>query len=89
MVDSYKEIVAAAAARKLIDLAKEALEIFDELHEEDKSKLEKFKRSAEQAGWTGVEFVSPFLELVDDTKKDILRKRILDKANELKRQLKE
>lgn len=88
-MDSFKEVLAAAAARKLIDLAKEALEIFDELFEEDKAKLEKFQCAADKAGWENVELVSPFLELIDDSKKDILRKRILDKANELKRELKE
>jgi hypothetical protein len=87
-VDDFRSIVKEAAKRKLIDLSKLFLDIVDELKKEDLAKLEKF--SSVSKYWISeddLKIVSPFLLLLDDCKKDILRKRILDKMNELCREL--
>jgi len=85
----FRSIIKDAAARKLLDLAKVFLEILDELKKEEESKSEKFSSLAEQWGLKGRDLAA-FLSVVitfDSCKKDILRKRILDKTNQLTREL--
>lgn len=79
----YKEVIRNAASEKLTELAKEFLTILDELKFEDAAKVDKVISLNED-----FEIFRPFLFLVDDTKKDILRKRTLDKLNKLLRELK-
>lgn len=87
-MDDYRSIIKEAAKRKLIDLGKAFLEIIDELKKEEVSKLDKF--SSVSQVWISkdeLDILLPFLSIIDDCKKDILRKRILDKMNELCREL--
>jgi len=87
-MNDYRSIVKDAAKRKLVDLTKAFLEIIDELKKEDGEKLKNF--SSISSKWMNseeVEVLMPFLALMTDCKKDILRKRILDKAGELSREL--
>jgi len=79
----YKEVIRNAASEKLTELAKEFLAILDELKFEDAAKVDKVISLNED-----FEIFRPFLFLVDDTKKDVLRKRTLDKLNKLLRELK-
>lgn len=84
----FREIIKDAAKRKLLDLAKVYLDIIDELKKEEVAILDKFTEIANAKG-LGEDFIRmrPFLCLIDDNKKDIIRKRILDKTNELIREL--
>lgn len=84
----YKEIIRNAAGRKLLDLAKYCLDIVDELRKEDVTKIENFLSAAEENGFgQQARALKPFLFLIDNNKKEIIRKRILDKTNELVREL--
>jgi hypothetical protein len=84
----YREIIKDAAKRKLVDLAKSFLEIVDELKKEDTAKLDKFSSAAKlKISQEDLNLVLPFLSLFDDCKKEIIRKRILDRMNELSREL--
>ena len=82
-VMDYKEVIRNAASEKLTELAKEFLTILDELKFEDAAKVDKVISLNED-----FEIFRPFLFLVDEPKKDILRKRTLDKLNKLLRELK-
>ena len=80
----YKEIIREAASRKLSDLGKAFLDIIDELKQEDAAKVAKINAIDK----TGVlADLQPFLFLLDETKVKIMRKRILDEMNSLKREL--
>lgn len=84
----YKEIIRHAAKRKILDSAKTFLDIIDELKKEDIIKVNNFMAVAEENGLgEQAKALRPFLFLLDDGKKEILRKRILDRTNELIREL--
>jgi hypothetical protein len=84
----FREIVRSAAKAKLICLTKVFLDILDELRKEDAAKVEKFISIAEENGLgEQAKILRPFLFLLDDNKKEALRKRVLDRANELAREL--
>lgn len=84
----FREIVREAAKRKLIDLAKVCLDIIDELKKEDAAQVEKILTIVQNNGCgENIQSLRPFLFLLDDNKKEIIRKRILDKTNELIREL--
>ena len=80
----YKDIIREAAARKLLDLGKDFLNIIDELRDEDAAKVSKL--NAIDKGGVFNE-LQPFLYLLDDTKIKIVRKRVLDRMNSLIREL--
>ena len=83
----YKDIIKDAAKRKLVDLAKSFLDILDELKKEEAGKVEKFLSIAQENGLGDqAKALRPFLFLLDDNKKEIVRKRILDRMNELVRE---
>lgn len=89
-MDDYKKVIGQAAARKVIVLAKEFLEIIEELEVEEESKIEKFENAARKFDVNEqLDVLVPFLYLIDKKKKETLRKRILDKANSLVRELEE
>lgn len=78
----------AAAQRKLIDLAKFYLDIIDELKKEEQNKVENFITVAEANGLGDLaRNLRPYLFLLNENKKEALRKRVLDKTNELIREL--
>ena len=84
----FREIVRDAAKRKLIELAKVCLDIIDELKKEESSKVSNFVVVAEENGFGEKACtMKPFLFVLNEEKKDIIRKRILDKTNELAREL--
>jgi hypothetical protein len=84
----YKEIIRHSARTKLIELAKSFLDIVDELKKEDISKVDKMLAIAEENGLgEQTKHLRPFLFLIDDSKKEIIRKRVLDLTNELIREL--
>jgi hypothetical protein len=84
----FRTIIKNAASRKLVDLAKTFLDIVDELKKEEQSKIESFMTLAESNGLgEQARNIYPFLFLLSDNKKEILRKRILDKTNEMIREL--
>lgn len=86
----YKAIVQVAAERKLIDLYKVFLRVLDELREEQQESLANFEEALEKCETPAdVARLLPFLEVVSEAKKQQLRKRILDCANDLIRELKQ
>lgn len=84
----YREIIRTAATRKIVELAKVFLDILDELKKEDQNKVDNFIIVAESNGLgEQARILRPFLFLLNDNKKEILRKRVLDEANGLIREL--
>ena len=79
----YKEVIRNAASDMLTELSTEFLTILDELKFEDAAKVEKIIQLNE-----AFETFRPFLFLVDEPKKNLLRKRVLDRMNKLQRDLK-
>ncbi len=85
---SYQDIVRDCARRKLIDLAKSFLDIIDELRKEDSNKVNNFIAMADENGFgENARKIRPFLYLLDENKKEIVRKRVLDEMNKLAREL--
>lgn len=84
----FRDIIRDAAKRKIVDLAKNFLDIIDELKKEDQDKVENFIVFAESNGLgEQARNLRPFLFLINDNKKKVLRKRILDTTNSLLREL--
>jgi len=84
----YREIVAAAAERKLVELYKFFLDMLDELKQDQDDNIHKFRRALQECD--DVNDVEPlvfFVETLSDSKKQQMRKKILDKANSLIREL--
>ena len=85
----YKEIVRAAAERKLVDLYKFFLDIIDEIKQDQDEGIENFKEAlGECSNLDDIERLLVFLG-ISCSKKKQLRKMVLDKANDLIRELKQ
>lgn len=85
---SYQDIVRDAASRKIVDLTKSFLDIIDELKKEDAMRVVKFLAVAEENGfYEKANTLKHFLYLLDENKKETIRKRVLDRANDLRREL--
>jgi hypothetical protein len=85
---NYQEIIRDIGKRKIIELAKTFLDIIDELKKEEVAKISNLLAVAENNGLgEKISPLRPLLFLLDDNKKEILRKRVLDKTNDLIREL--
>lgn len=84
----YKQIIAAAAERKLIEMYKFFLDIVEEMKQDQEEGVENFKKALEEC--SNIKDVGPLLYFLgmSENKKQIIRKRILDRANDLIRELK-
>ena len=85
---TYKQILQKAASAKLLDLSKELLSILDEVRLEgdhQKDRLRSFL--APHIAEPTLSAILALVVVVDENRKTILRKRILDKYNTLKREL--
>ena len=86
----YRSIIAAAAERKLIDLYKFFLDIVDEIKQDEDKGVENFKKAmGECKSVEGLDPLLIFLGPLNENKKQQQRKRILDRANDLIRELKQ
>lgn len=85
---NYKQILQKAASAKLLDLSKEFLSILDEVKLEGDHQKERLRSFlAPHIDEPTLSAILALVCVVDENKKSILRKRILDKFNNLKREL--
>ena len=86
-MDEYQKIVKLAATQKLIELYKFSLDVLDELIDENRDKTNTFRAAI--SGFEGSDKIDPFvafLEINEDQKRK-LRKKILDRGNDLIREM--
>lgn len=86
-MDEYQRIVKIAATGRLVELYKFCLVVLDEIVEDNRNKVAVFKSAIE--GFEDSDKIEPFvsfLEINENQKKQI-RKKILDRGNDLIREM--
>lgn len=86
-MDEYQKIVKIAATTKLVDLYKFFLTVLDEIVEDNRNKVAIFKSSIE--GFEDSKKIEPFVSFleINETQKKQIRKKILDRGNDLIREM--
>lgn len=87
---NYKQIIKVAASEKLKELSKEFLQMLDEIKSEEESQSSKLLNLLAPHTNLDSETLKSIISLslvLGEPKKSIIRKRILDKYNTLKREL--